>query len=206
MGLEVIGAGYGRTGTETLRAALEHLGFGPCHHMHAIRDDPRLFPDWQAFLAGEHQDWDLLFGNFRSQVDFPGAMYWRELADHFPDAKVVLTVRDPETWYQSIEQSVLELINDRENLADPHKRAVVEFSKVIVGDRYFEGRGEDRDYAIGRFKAHIENVNATIPPERLLVYQVKEGWEPLCAFLGVPLPEIDFPFANRREEFRDAWE
>ncbi len=206
MSLEVIGAGYGRTGTESLRAALEILGFGPCHHMHAIRDTPSLLPDWLAFEAGEHRDWSRLFAGFRSQVDFPGAAYWRELAAHFPDAKVILSLRDPEAWFQSVEQSVFELINDRDTLADPHKRAVVEFSKTLIGDTYFEGRGMEKDYALARFNAHTENVTAEIAPERLLAYRVTDGWAPLCAHLGVPVPDVPYPFANTREEYREKWD
>jgi len=206
MTLEIIGAGYGRTGTETLRAALEILGFGPCHHMHAIRDRPELLPDWQAFAEGAHRDWDRLFSGFRSQVDFPGAAYWRELADHYPNARVILTTRDPDSWYDSVVASVIALMGERETITNAHHRAVLDLSEKIVGKGYFRDHGPDRDYMVGRFKRHIDNVIETIPAERLLVYQVTQGWAPLCGFLGVPVPDTPFPHANNAASYRGQWD
>ena len=206
MALKVIGAGWGRTGTESLRAALEMLGVGPCHHMHAIRDTPALLPDWQGFLAGEHRDFDRLYEGFASGVDFPTAAIWRELAAHWPEAKVILTVRDPEPWYDSVTATVLELMAEGETLKDPHQCAVLAFSDAMIGDGLFEGRGPDRDYMLARFRAHVDEVQAALPAERLLVYRVSEGWEPLCTFLDVPVPDTPFPHANTAGEYRDQWD
>ncbi|WP_420858634.1 sulfotransferase family protein [Marivivens marinus] len=206
MALDIIGAGYGRTGTESLRSALEMLGFGPCHHMHAIRDTPALLPVWQEFADGKHRDWDRLFDGFRSQVDFPGAAYWRDLIAHYPKARVILTIRDPEKWYDSVLASVLELMAERETLSNPHHRAVLDLSDRLVGEGYFGGRGPDRDHMIARFQQHTQNVIDTVPADRLLVYQVAEGWGPLCAFLDVPVPDAPFPHANDAASYRDHWD
>ena len=206
MAMQVIGAGWGRTGTESLRAALGILGFGPVHHMHAIRDDPRLLPDWQDFAAGRHRDYDRLYAGFSSAVDFPTAALWRALADHWPEARVVLTLRDPEAWYDSVAATVLELMAEREALTDAHQRAVLDFSDAFIGQGLFEGRGADRDHMLARFRAHAADVAATLPPERLLIYRVAEGWGPLCAFLDVPVPDAPFPHANTAESYRTGWD
>jgi len=171
-----------------------------------LRDRPETLAPWTEFLDGEHRDWDRLFAGYRAQVDFPGAAYWRELAAHYPEAKVILTVRDPEKWHASVVASVMELTAERDKITNPHHRAVLDFGGELVGGRYFEGRPDDKDYIIGRFKQHIDNVKAEIPPERLLVYSVTEGWGPLCAFLGAPEPEAPFPHANDRDSYRDDWD
>ncbi|GGL59243.1 sulfotransferase family protein [Wenxinia marina] len=205
MTLQIIGAGWGRTGTETLRAALDALGFGPCHHMHEIRDRPELLADWQAFAAGAPVPWETLFRGYRSQVDFPGAAYWRELAAHYPDAKVILTVRDPDEWYDSVTRTVLDLLKERETMTDAHEVAVLDLSDRLIGEGYFAGRGADRDHMIARFRAHAAEVQAALPPERLLTYEVRDGWAPLCGFLGVPVPDLPFPHANDRDSYRAGW-
>ncbi len=206
MALDVIGIGYGRTGTETLRAALNILGFGPCHHMHVMRDQPDTFPVWRDFAAGMHRDWDRLYDGFRSAVDFPTAAYWRDLFEHYPDARFILTTRDPDRWYDSATASVLKLLAERDQITDPHHSEILEFSEQIVGQEYFHGRGPDRDYMLDRFRRHETNVRERIPPEQLLVYRVSEGWSRLCSFLDVQIPETPFPFANKLDEYRGAWE
>jgi Sulfotransferase domain len=95
MALRVIGAGFGRTGTHSLKLALEQLGFAPCHHMYEVRAHPEQLAFWQAAARGELPDWDEVFAGFAAQVDWPGARFWRELAEHFPHAKVILSVRRP---------------------------------------------------------------------------------------------------------------
>ena len=106
MALEIIGPGFGRTGTHSLKIALEHLGFGPCHHMFEVRDHPEQLPAWEAVARGEPVDWDEVFRGYRAQVDWPGARVWRELARHWPEAKVILTVRDPDEWFDSVQATI----------------------------------------------------------------------------------------------------
>ncbi|WP_231333298.1 sulfotransferase family protein [Actinomadura graeca] len=214
--MKVIGAGFGRTGTASLRAALETLGLGPCYHMHVVIDEPFRVGHWFDIGEGRPPDWDEVFAGFRSTVDWPAAAYWRELAAHYPDAKVVLTVRDPERWYESADATIFARERARQGrrplrhrvlqrLAERRSPGVALYPrmhKAIISDGVFGGRAGDRAHAIEVFRRHTEEVKAAIPPGRLLVYEVREGWEPLCAFLGVPVPDEPFPRVNDREEFR----
>ena len=110
MALKIIGPGFGRTGTKSLKIALDQLGFGPCHHMHEVRDNPEQLPAWENAARGGRCDWEAMFSGYVAQVDWPGARYWRELAARYDEAKVILTVRDPELWYDSMSKTIIPLI------------------------------------------------------------------------------------------------
>jgi hypothetical protein len=202
MALSVIGAGFGRTGTLSLKAALEQLGFGPCHHMAEILAKPRQLPLWTAAARGETVDWEEVLEGYLATVDWPSACFWRELAATWPTAKVVLSTRDADAWYASFENTILRVIGAMDKIADPHIRATVEMGGRLIGDNVFHGRADDPDHAKAVFRAHHERVRAAIPAERLLVFEVGEGWQPLCAFLEVPVPEAPFPNLNDAEQFR----
>ncbi|BCH18465.1 sulfotransferase family protein [Mesorhizobium sp. L-2-11] len=195
MALDVIGAGMGRTGTYSLKLALEHLGFGPCHHMADVNANPEQKVLWRAAGQGQLPNWDVAYAGYRSAVDWPTAHFWREVSGHYPDAKVVLTVRDAEAWYNSVAQTIGLTMDAGSN--DPQS-----FGVAVVGNGVFGGRFNDRDHAIAVYEAHNAAVRATLPSERLLTYQVSEGWESLCAFLGVQLPTEPFPRTNSTAEFR----
>ncbi|SIT58666.1 conserved hypothetical protein [Mesorhizobium prunaredense] len=195
MSLDVIGAGMGRTGTYSLKLALEHLGFGPCHHMADVNANPEQKKLWRAAGQGQLPNWDLAYAGYRSAVDWPTAHFWREVSDHYPDAKVVLTVRDPEAWYDSVAQTIGLSMDAASN--DPQS-----FGVAVVGNGVFGGRFNDRHHAIAVYEEHNATVRATLPPGRLLTYQVSEGWGPLCAFLAVQLPSEPFPRTNSTAEFR----
>jgi hypothetical protein len=203
MPLEVIGPGFGRTGTNSLRIALEHLGFGPCHHMFEVRDNPSLLPDWQAAARGEIVDWDYVFRGYRSQVDWPGARYWRELTRHFPEARVILTVRDPEAWFDSVQATIAPFVAARGTHPSPHVNAIAEMAYQTIVVPVFDNRLTEREYATRVFKEHIVAVKAEIPAHRLLVFDLREGWQPLCEFLQVEVPDIPFPKTNSSKEFVD---
>ncbi len=206
MSLQVIGPGFGRTGSYSLKIALEHLGFGPAHHMFEVRDNPKLLPDWEAIARGDAVNWDHVFAGYRAQVDWPGARVWAELAARYPAAKVVLTVRDAEDWYRSVEQTILRFMAGRGQHGNDHINAVAEMAHRLIVQGVFDGRLDDRKHAISVFNAHIAKVKATIPAERLLVFDVAEGWEPLCRFLGVPVPSVSFPRLNSTRQFvKDEW-
>jgi len=195
--LQVIGAGFGRTGTASLRDALERLGFGPCDHMRENFAHPERFPLWEAALrckdAGEPIDWRPLLDGFRAIMDFPGAYFWRELIAAHPRAKVILTVRDPERWYDSIRATIFAL-------PDEQRTAV----SRELNTRAFNDRLTDRAHCQAVFTRHNQVVQETVPPERLLVFEVKDGWEPLCAFLDVPVPEdASFPRVNEAATFQN---
>ena len=204
MGLRVIGAGFGRTGTSSLKEALEQLGFGPCHHMFELWEHPEQLPAWQAAARREMPDWTRVFAGYESQIDWPGARFWLELAEHFPDAKVILSVRDEDSWFESVQSTIVPLARARALARSEHMRAVAEVAYEIIAQQTFGGRLTDREHIIAVFRRHNAEVQGAIPAERLLTYQVAEGWEPLCRFLGVPVPDTPFPHSNRRETFRAA--
>lgn len=203
MGLKIIGAGFGRTGTQSLQRAIESLGFGPCHHMYEVRRSPGLTATWQAIVDGGPADWDAVFKGYQSTVDWPASAFWRDITTHYPKAKVILTVRDPEKWYESMLQTIVPSATlGAEIDPDPNGRAGSSLIRKVALDGIFQGRIADRDFALRRFVEHRDEVIAAIAPERLLVMDVRDGWAPLCAFLGVAVPDQPFPSGNSVTEFR----
>ena len=206
MALEIIGPGFGRTGTSSLKTALETLGFGPCHHMFEVRDHPEQLPAWQAAARGERVDWDRVFRGYRSQTDWPGARYWRELAAHYPDARVILTVRDPDAWFDSVQATIVPFLAARGRHPSPHVNAIGEMGQELIANQVFADRLTDRAHATRILLEHVAEVQARIPADRLLVMDVREGWEPLCAFLGKTVPEEPFPWTNSSKQFgEEEW-
>ena len=196
--LQVIGVGFGRTGTASMREALVRLGFGPCDHMVENFEHQERFALWDEARrrkdAAEPIDWRPLLTGFQAIVDWPGAYFWEELTAAHPEAKVVLTVRDPERWYDSIQQTIFTLQDDQ----------WPEGPRDIIYNRTFNGRLTDRAHCQAVFTKHVDAVRETIAADRLLVFNVKEGWEPLCAFLGVPVPEDEsFPHVNDTAAFHE---
>lgn len=202
MALDVVGAGFGRTGTNSLKLALEMLGFGPCHHMFEVRNRPEQVAFWAAAARRERSDWDTVFEGFKATVDWPSAYFWKEIAAHYPEAKVILSVRPVESWVKSIHSTIHESLKRRAARPTELLRAQGEMAYDIIEQRTFDGRLGDAEHAAAVFRAHADEVKATIAPERLLVYDVAEGWEPLCRHLGVPVPGEPFPRTNSTDEFR----
>ena len=204
MALQVIGAGLGRTGTLSLKAALERLGFGPCYHMTRIFEHSEHGPMWQQFAAGTRGDWDSLLGEFNSAVDWPASYFWRELAAFYPQAKVILTVRDAERWFSSIDGTLFRFMQATEVPDDEAARRQIAMARDIVQQRTFGGRITDRAHVIDVYERHNRTVQQTLPAERLLTYDVAQGWAPLCAFLGVSVPDEPFPRVNAQQELLDT--
>ncbi len=202
MGLSIIGAGFGRTGTLSLKTAIETLGLGPCHHMVEVFSSPKQAPTWLAAAQGEPIDWDKLLDGYHASIDWPSCHFWRELALHYPDAKVLLTARDPEKWFASFSDTILKVLTTPppEGDVDPDMMVVGQMVGFVIGEKVF-GCNFDKAHILKVYNDHNEMVKRTIPPERLLVYDVSQGWRPLCKFLGVPVPDVDFPRTNSREEF-----
>ncbi|WP_248963005.1 sulfotransferase family protein [Sphaerisporangium perillae] len=210
--MRVIGAGFGRTGTLSLKTALERLGFGPCHHMTEVLRRPGQVRRWLAVAKGESADWDTVMDGYQSCVDWPGAAYWRELAEHYPEAKVILSVRDPQRWLESMNATILKqrergstlsgkLMMRFSSLLGTDYASFIAMTGLVVTGRSFGGRMDDPEHLLKTFRAHNEEVKAAIPPERLLVFEVRQGWEPLCGFLGVAVPDEPFPQVNDSAEF-----
>jgi hypothetical protein len=193
MGLKVIGTGFGRTGTDSMREALNLLGFGPCHHMVEVDRDPEQKRLWGAVARGAAPHWERLFEGYASCVDFPSAFYWRELLAAYPEAKAILTWRPAEDWWASWARSVGPVIRDS---VDPESLGV-----LLIAKRLFGGRPLDRDHVMAIYEAHVAEVQASVPSERLLIHQATDGWPPLCAHLGVETPDVPYPHRNTSAEF-----
>jgi len=199
MPLDVIGAGLGRTGTTSLKLALEHIGMGPCYHMKELMEYPERLPHWLDAEAGRPVDWAALFAGYRSSVDYPSSRYWRELAALYPQAKVILTVRDSKKWYESASTTIR--LASRKGYAQGNPISHLVTRTIWDGD--FGGRFGEPEHAISIFEAHNQAVIDAIHPDRLLIYESGQGWEPLCGFLGVEVPDAPYPRSNTRREFQE---
>lgn len=193
MGLKVIGAGFGRTGTESMKLALEMLGFSPCHHMLEVIKDAEQEAYWRKIAVDRRFDWDYAFQNYQAAVDWPSAFYWRELSEFYPEAKILLTVRPADQWYKSFSNTILEVIKHSD---DPNT-----LGKSLIAKQVFQGRPDDRDFAISVYEQHLHDVQATIPKDRLLTYSLGSGWRPLCDFLEVDIPKQPYPHTNKTANF-----
>jgi Sulfotransferase domain len=196
MTLQVIGTGFGRTGTDSMREALAILGFGPCHHMFEVIANEEQKRRWRALVQGATADWDMLFEGYSSCVDWPSAYYWPELIKVYPHARVILTYRSAESWWKSFEQTILEGLN---RSTDP-----ASIGLALIRDKVFSGKPEDRVHAIALYEANVKAVKAVVPKDRLLVHNLGDGWEPLCAHLGVAVPSQPYPSRNTASEFQDT--
>ena len=193
MALKIVGTGLGRTGTKSLQAALNLLGFGPCHHMVEVFAHPESAKLWIDAAKGQ-PDWEAIFAGYQSVVDYPGAQFWRELTTYYPDAKVLHTVRDPDQWFDSTQVTIF-APEGRSRRPGP----MTEFFNIFMSE--FGDQIHDRAFMTAYFQEHTRRVVETIPSERLLIYQVSQGWGPLCDFLGVDAPDVPFPAQNSRAEF-----
>jgi hypothetical protein len=197
--MQAISTGFGRTATMSLRMALEQLGLGPCYHMESVLEDMGTkVPHWNAALAGA-PDWQKTFDGFQSAVDWPTAAFWSELITQYPEARIIHSTRDAESWYNSISQTILAVLLSPDKWPDAQREWLEMVCHVVI-DKSLGGK-TDKDGAIAAFNAQEEAVRAAVPADNLLVFQAKDGWEPLCAFLDKPVPEGPYPRSNSREEF-----
>lgn len=196
MALSVIGAGFGRTGTLSLKGALEMLGFGPCYHMVEVIQNPPFGGYWTALGDGAPAGWDMIFQGYRATVDWPACAYYAALAAHYPGAKVILTVRDANLWADSIFNTLFKLM-PRQHKPGEHRHIGYD----LIFKKTFGGNIDDRDHVIAVYEAHNAAVKAAISADRLLVYDVAQGWGPLCKFLQVPAPDAPMPKVNSTGEF-----
>jgi len=201
MSINIIGTGVGRTGTYSLKLAINQLGFGPCHHMEAVLQDAvAQVPLWSEALKG-NANWSAIYNSFESAVDWPTAGFFRELLKEYPTAKFILTERSPENWADSFGSTIYKLVEGRDKAPEKMQDWLEMVNEVLTKTGFPQGL--DRDGLMNGFIAHNKAVRAAIPEEQLLIFQVKDGWEPLCKFLNVAVPNEAFPRTNNREEF---WE
>lgn len=202
MSIEVIGAGFGRTGTLSLKLALEQLGFDRCYHMMEVAQHPDHVEIWERATRGEDVDWTSLYEGYRASVDWPACNFWEVQLSHFPNARVILSERDPDRWYDSVMNTIYPGSLKQRESEDPHIRAWSEMVFELIWDGTFHGRVEDREHAIDVYRAHNDYVKSHAPADRLLVFEAAQGWEPLCRFLGCPVPDVPYPRVNTTEEFQ----
>src|SRR3954468_21981172 len=197
MTLQVVGAGLGRTGTHSLKLALERLLGGPCYHMIEVFGHPEHVDVWRRAAMGEPVDWEALFDGYVACVDWPGASFWHELADAFPDAPILLSTRDSaETWWQSASQTIFEVTRPM-----PEDGGFAAMWDAITSAR-FTPKFFEHDQAVAAYERHNAGVRTEAPLDRLHQWQPGDGWEPLCRMLGVDVPDEPFPHVNSKEEFR----
>lgn len=209
--MRVIGAGLPRTGTLTQKVALEQLGFAPCYHWVDLLANLDRLDLWERAMDGEGQ-WEEIFGDARATVDWPGGYFYRELMDVYPDAKVLLSVRDPEAWEPSFREtiwtmshgeSVMPLLSRARAEIDPRWRRYLAFvDRMFWGPQgtFKEGHSEPAQL-MEQMVRHNEEVRRVVAPERLLVWEPADGWGPLCEFLEVDVPDEPLPHANDRDTF-----
>ena len=213
--MKVISAGLPRTATSTQMIALEMLGFGPCYHMRNVLGDMEgELPKWEAVMAGD-PDWEGIFGDAQSTCDWPSAAFARELAEYYPDAKVILTVRDPQGWVKSMRETVWAIyygdsmmhhLCDARYLVDPLWKRFIDLMIPMIweGDAALAGDTHSDEGFAALFDRHTDRIRAAIPAERLLVWDPRDGWDPLCSFLDVDVPEEPLPRVNDTSAFKEG--
>ncbi len=194
MTLTVIGTGFGRTGTDSMREALTILGFGPCHHMYEVIGNDEQKRRWRAMVQGAPRDWPYLFEGYASCLDWPSAHFWPELINFYPDARIILTWRSAESWWESFAKTIRPGINQS---SEPQSMGLALIKKIV-----FSGNIDNRDHCMATYNANVAAVKASVPANRLLIHSLGDGWEPLCAHLGVPVPGQPYPSRNTTAEFQ----
>ncbi len=197
MALKVIGAGVGRTGTHSLKVALERLLGGPCHHMVEVLAHPEQIPQWTDGIDGRPVAWGKLMEGYVAQVDWPGASFWPELLEANPDALVLLSARDPESWYKSARATIFSGLDRSDDELEGWMASV----KKLLGER-FSDRVADQSAMIDAFERHNDEVRRRVPATQLLEWTPGDGWQPICERLGLAVPEEPFPLTNTTDEFR----
>src|SRR5665213_841865 len=197
MPLEVVGAGVGRTGTNSLKVALEQLLGEPCHHMYEIFVDPSQIPLWTDAIEGRPVDWSTMPTGYGALVDWPGASFWPELTEANPDALVLLSVRDPEDWYKSASNTIFQVFDN----APPEMVPWFETVRLLLTERFCD-QLDDKDAMIGAFIRHNDDVREGVTEERLLEWTPSDGWEPICERLELEVPVEPFPRTNDTNQWR----
>lgn len=185
------------------KVALQQLGFGPCLHMiDLMAANQDLVQTFHDAYVGKDVDWSQALSEWEATVDWPGCTFYKQLMDVFPEAPVILNVRDPESWYKSMNDTIYDGAMKLEDMPEMRDRPATKMIKAVVWDGDMKGDFPNKQGSIEIFLRHNEEVKNYVPADRLLIFDVKQGWEPLCSFLGVPVPAEPFPHANDTESFR----
>ncbi|MEU6073932.1 sulfotransferase family protein [Micromonospora sp. NPDC047074] len=205
--MQIISIGFLRTGTTSMKLALEELGFGPCYHLKELVNEPSRAAEWLTVAEDPASaDWKQLYADYNSAVGTPTTTFWRYVIEAFPDAKVIVTVRDPNEWYDSATRTIGEALEPplpvRLLTWRPRREPDLLDAVQRIARQHEGGQVTDREEAVAAFEQHLADVRAHVPADRLLFYRVRDGWGPLCAFLGVPEPVTPFPRENDRATFR----
>jgi hypothetical protein len=201
MALKIVGVGLGRTGTNSLKLALEQLLGGPCYHMFELIAHPQSVPIWEAAVRGDDVDWSSLFDGYAATVDWPGCAFWRDLVAANPDAPVLLSTRDTaQTWWASMEQTIVPALQGPALSDHPDLMRGQEMVHELFRTR-FTPDWADRDAAIAAYERHCDDVRREVPEGRLIEWQAGEGWEPICSGLGLAVPATPFPHENSKADF-----
>lgn len=207
MSLRIVGAGVGRTGTHSLKAVLEQLVGGTCHHMEEVFLHPDEIEVWAAAVEGEHPDWKAFLGGYTASIDWPSAAFWAEISEAFPDAGVLLSTRPSgEEWWRSANATIVEMA--RTGFPDApvdsvEGRQIRMWRALLTGT--FCADWDDADAMIAAYERHNAEVRASVPADRLIEYRTGDGWGPICEWLGVAVPDEAFPHHNTLEEFQAEW-
>lgn len=192
--LKVVGAGLGRTGTMSLKLALERLLGKPCYHMSEVFSHPEHIPLWNAAIRGERIEWSEIFDGYEAAVDWPASAFWLELSNLYPHSLVILSYRDPDAWWKSVSSTIFP---HHKNEPDSEWRTMV---TALLRDK-FTPDTTNRQACIEAFNQHNEFVRNAGLGTRLLEWKASEGWESLCGALDLPIPDEPFPYVNSTEEF-----
>lgn len=204
MALQIVGAGFGRTGTDSMRRALVQLGFAPCHHMHEVHEKPDHVEQWLNIATGKSRDWAKALDGFQASVDWPSIAFWRDISEVYPNAKLLLTWRPVEAWFKSFSKTILPLLHHAERQPESERALVDKMLLAVIRDVSFRGEIHDEASMRARYEEHNAEVEAAVPEGQRLTFAAGDGWEPLCAWLGVPVPETPFPHSNTTADFNAA--
>ena len=199
--IKVIGAGFGRTGTHSLATALEILGFRPCYHMLELQRNPNHINFWSKVLEKQNADWQEFFQPHNSTVEWPAVSFLSQILAAFPEAKLVLTLRDPDDWYESAADTIFDALEISLHNPNPDQQDQARFARRLILRRVFSNKYKDNDFVLGIYKRQISSAIEQVPREPLLLYCISEGWESLCAFMEIEPPGKPLPWVNKRAEF-----
>jgi hypothetical protein len=201
MGLQIVGAGLGRTGTHSLQLALQQLLDGRCYHMIEVFGRPDDIPVWHDAINGRMPDWNSFLSEYKATVDWPAAAFWREIADANPDAIVLLSSRDTAGWWKSVNNTIFNVTRRDVPTDDPALQAQMKMIDAMLELRFTKNWTDEAE-ATRAYEAHNAAVRAAIPADRLIDYRTGDGWKPICDKLGLPIPCEPFPHVNTTDEFR----